>query len=114
MTALLESLQRFWESTGIYRTINSLDARWWQTLVMFLIVIVLVYLAIGKGYEPLLLLPIAIVGVLWLNAWAVTPENILAGICSAAVAVYAHQTVKQSAEKEPPDADEYDAGGDLE
>ena len=60
MTALLESLQRFWESTGIYRTINSLDALWWQTLVMFLIVGVLVYLAIKKGFEPLLLLPIAI------------------------------------------------------
>lgn len=60
MTALLESLQRFWESTGIYRTINSLDAIWWQTLVMFLIVGVLVYLAIKKGFEPLLLLPIAI------------------------------------------------------
>ena len=60
MTALLESLQRFWESTGIYRLINSLDAVWWQTLVMFLIVGVLVYLAIKKGFEPLLLLPIAI------------------------------------------------------
>ena len=60
MTALSESLQRFWESTGIYRILNSLDAVWWQTLVMFLIVGVLVYLAIKKGFEPLLLLPIAI------------------------------------------------------
>ncbi len=60
MTALFESLQRFWESTGIYRILNSLDAVWWQTLVMFLIVGVLVYLAIKKGFEPLLLLPIAI------------------------------------------------------
>ncbi len=60
MTALLESLQRFWESTGIYRILNSLDAHWLQTLVMFLIVGVLVYLAIKKGFEPLLLLPIAI------------------------------------------------------
>ena len=46
-------------------------------------------------FIPVVLLPIAIVGVLWLNAWAVTPENVLAGICSAAVAVYAHQAVKQ-------------------
>ena len=46
-------------------------------------------------FIPLVLLPIAIVGVLWLNSWAVTPENVLAGICSAAVAVYAHQAVKQ-------------------
>ena len=57
---LLESLQNFWQSTGIYRLINSLDAAAWQTLVMFLIVGVLVYLAIVKGFEPLLLLPIAI------------------------------------------------------
>ncbi len=57
---LLQSLLNFWESTGIYRLINSLDAIWWQTLVMLLIVCVLVYLAIVKGFEPLLLLPIAI------------------------------------------------------
>lgn len=49
-------------------------------------------------FIPLVLLPIGIVGVLWLNAWAVTPENVLAGICSTAVAVYAHQAVKQIAE----------------
>ena len=58
--SLLESLQNFWESTGIYRLINSLDAVWWQTLVMLALVCVLAYLAIVKGFEPLLLLPIAI------------------------------------------------------
>ena len=57
---LLESLENFWQSTGIFRLINSMDAAAWQTLVMFLIVGVLVYLAIVKGFEPLLLLPIAI------------------------------------------------------
>lgn len=45
-------------------------------------------------YIPLVLLPIALVGVLWLNGWAITPENIMAGICSAALAVYAHSTGK--------------------
>lgn len=45
-------------------------------------------------YIPLVLLPIALVGVLWLNGWEITPENIMAGICSAALAVYAHQTGK--------------------
>ena len=60
MTALLESLVRFWQSTGIYRLINSLDAAAWQTVLMFGIVVVLVYLAIVKKFEPLLLLPIAI------------------------------------------------------
>ena len=58
--SLLESLQNFWESTGIYRLINSLDAVWWQTLLMLALVCVLAYLAIVKGFEPLLLLPIAI------------------------------------------------------
>lgn len=65
-------------------------------------------------FIPVALLPVAIVGVLWLNGWAVTPENILAGICSAAVAVYAHQTVTQLQDKEPPDAGESAAGGDWD
>ncbi|MBQ9797098.1 MAG: sodium ion-translocating decarboxylase subunit beta [Clostridia bacterium] len=60
MDALLESLLNFWESTGIYKLINSVEAQWWQTLFMLGIVCVLAYLAIVKGFEPLLLLPIAI------------------------------------------------------
>ena len=60
MTALLESLLNFWESTGIYKLINSVEAQWWQTIVMLGIVCVLAYLAIVRGFEPLLLLPIAI------------------------------------------------------
>ena len=39
---------------------GQLDTDWWKPLLMYLIAIVLIYLAIGKGYEPLLLLPIAI------------------------------------------------------
>ena len=57
---LLDSLQNFLHSTGIYRLIKSLDAAWWQTIVMLAIVGILAYLAIKKGFEPLLLLPIAI------------------------------------------------------
>ncbi len=57
---ILESLKNFWETTGIYRLINSMDAAMWQTLLMFVIVGILVYLAIVKKFEPLLLLPIAI------------------------------------------------------
>ncbi len=60
MQALLDSLLNFWESTGIYRLINSLDAQSWQTMIMLAIVGILVYLAIVRGFEPLLLLPIAI------------------------------------------------------
>ena len=66
MGELLNALQNFWESTGVFRTVNSMDALWWQTLVMIAIVVVLAYLAIVKGFEPLLLLPIA-VGMLLTN-----------------------------------------------
>lgn len=45
-------------------------------------------------YIPLVVLPIGIVGVLWQNAWAVTPENVMTGLCSAALAVYLHQIGK--------------------
>ncbi len=57
---MIERLINLWEQTGIYRIIMNLDAQWWQTLVMLAIVFVLAYLAIKKGFEPLLLLPIAI------------------------------------------------------
>ncbi len=60
MDALLERLSNFWESTGVFKLISSLEADWWQTLIMLAIVAVLVYLAVVKGFEPLLLLPIAI------------------------------------------------------
>ena len=60
MQALLDSLLKFWESTGIYKLIMSVEAASWQTIVMLAIVGILVYLAIVRGFEPLLLLPIAI------------------------------------------------------
>lgn len=46
-------------------------------------------------FVPVAILPIGIVSVLWINAWAVTPDTILGGICSAAAAVYLHQIGKQ-------------------
>lgn len=45
-------------------------------------------------FIPLALTAVALVGVLWMNGWAFTPQNILAGICSAALAVYIHQNGK--------------------
>ncbi len=63
---LLDSLLNFWESTGVYKLINGVEAAAWQTIVMLAVVCVLVYLAIVKGFEPLLLLPIA-VGMLLTN-----------------------------------------------
>ena len=55
---MLESLKNFLETTGVARLFA--NEAWWQTAIMFLIAFVLVYLAIVKKFEPLLLLPIAI------------------------------------------------------
>ncbi len=61
---MLESIGNFLESTGIARLFGIGDAvattDWWKTLIMLVISFVLVYLAIVKKFEPLLLLPIAI------------------------------------------------------
>ncbi len=76
--SMLETLKSFLADTGIFKllshegeNINSLadfsyDPAWWQTAVMFIIAFVLIYLAIGRKFEPLLLLPIA-VGMLLTN-----------------------------------------------
>ena len=64
MAAVLESLEKFIHTTGVAQLFDNGD--WWKTLIMFVIAGVLVYLAIVKGFEPLLLLPIAI-GVLLTN-----------------------------------------------
>ncbi|MBE6707049.1 MAG: sodium ion-translocating decarboxylase subunit beta [Ruminococcaceae bacterium] len=76
--SMLETLKSFLADTGIFKLlshesedINSLadfsyDPAWWQTAVMFVIAFVLIYLAIGRKFEPLLLLPIA-VGMLLTN-----------------------------------------------
>lgn len=52
-----QSLIALWESTGIYSLVDGTAN--WQNIVMVLISFVLVYLAIVKKFEPLLLLPIA-------------------------------------------------------
>ena len=57
MQAIIDSFQNFLNTTGVARMFGS---DWWQTLIMFVISGILVYLAIVKKFEPLLLLPIAI------------------------------------------------------
>ena len=69
---IIETLKSFLADTGIFKLLSyesenintvtdfSFDGDWWKTLVMMLISFVLIYLAIGKKFEPLLLLPIAI------------------------------------------------------
>ena len=55
---MLDKISNFLETTGVAKLFASND--WWQTLIMFAIAFALVYLAIVKKFEPLLLLPIAI------------------------------------------------------
>ena len=58
---MTESIVNFLEQTGVYKLFTSgtgLDIL--KTVIMWVIAGVLVYLAIKKGFEPLLLLPIAI------------------------------------------------------
>ena len=63
---MLDTIKNFLTDTGVFQLLSKsedsfvLDELWWQTAIMFLIAFVLVYLAIVKGFEPLLLLPIAI------------------------------------------------------
>ncbi len=77
-----ELLNSFYKTTGIYAFTNPRDGvmtveahaedarpmthfeQTWGRLIMFIICLVLFYLAIAKGFEPLLLLPIAFGGVL--------------------------------------------------
>ena len=58
MSGILDSLKTFIQGTGIAQLMEQND--WYLTLIMFAISGVLVYLAIVKQFEPLLLLPIAI------------------------------------------------------
>ncbi len=56
---MLEAIKNFFGTTGVARLFDGQEA-WWKTLIMMAIAGVLVYLAIAKKFEPLLLLPIAI------------------------------------------------------
>lgn len=55
----IDSLIKLWEDSGFV-------ALTWQSIIMILVALVLIYLAIAKKFEPLLLLPIAF-GVLLAN-----------------------------------------------
>lgn len=55
---ILDTITNFLENTGIAKLFGTSD--WWKYLIMYVIAGVLIYLAIAKKYEPLLLLPIAI------------------------------------------------------
>lgn len=55
---MIEFLEKIWESTGLH-LFQGNTSLLIKTLIMYVIVGVLVYLAVVKGFEPLLLLPIA-------------------------------------------------------
>ena len=54
---MLDTIKNFVDSTGIMRLVGADGG--WKTLVMWGIAFALIYLAIAKKFEPLLLLPIA-------------------------------------------------------
>lgn len=64
MGEFFEKIVNFLKTTGIFRLFVPAEGDttgiWWQTAIMFVIAFVLVYLALVKKFEPLLLLPIAI------------------------------------------------------
>ena len=63
MFNIFDSLLNLWKTTGIYQMLflenGDLNVAFVKTLIMLAVSGVLIYLAIGKGFEPLLLLPIA-------------------------------------------------------
>ena len=57
---MLDAITNFLGTTGIAHMFSAeSDTKWWQYLIMYVIIGALFYLAIVKKFEPLLLLPIA-------------------------------------------------------
>lgn len=65
MGALWEAIVKLWNDSGLVRLFN-FEAGGWKNLIMIGIACVLIYLSVKKGFEPLLLLPIAF-GMLLVN-----------------------------------------------
>lgn len=59
LEGIIETIKNFLQSTGIAQLVSN-NGDWWKYLIMYVISFVLIYLAIAKKFEPLLLLPIAI------------------------------------------------------
>ena len=53
----MEAIKNFLGTTGVAKLFESSD--WWKTILMYIIIGALFYLAIVKKFEPLLLMPIA-------------------------------------------------------
>ena len=63
--SLWEAIVQIWEESGFKQLFN-FENGGWKNLIMIGIACVLIYLAVKKQYEPLLLLPIAF-GMLLVN-----------------------------------------------
>ena len=59
MSALIDTVMGLLRESGFYNIISTFMDGGWKTVVMLCISLVLIYLAIVKEFEPLLLLPIA-------------------------------------------------------
>ncbi len=59
LNGIIETIKNFIQNTGIAQLFSG-DTAWWQYVIMYIIAFALIYLAIAKKFEPLLLLPIAI------------------------------------------------------
>lgn len=63
---LIDSFSKFIDSSGINWLFENMNDQGWKNVVMIIIALILMYLAIKKEYEPLLLLPISF-GMLLVN-----------------------------------------------
>ena len=59
LDGIIETIKNFIQNTGIAQLFSG-ETDWWKYAIMYIISFVLIYLAIAKKFEPLLLLPIAI------------------------------------------------------
>ena len=89
MSALINTAVELLKATGFYSIIANFMDEGWKTLVMLCISLLLIYLAIVKKFEPLLLLPIAF-GMLLANL----PLAELASTSEGGLLYYLYQGVK--------------------
>lgn len=89
MSALINTAVELLKASGFYSIIANFMDEGWKTLVMLCISLLLIYLAIVKKFEPLLLLPIAF-GMLLANL----PLAELASTSEGGLLYYLYQGVK--------------------
>lgn len=56
---VLDTIKDIWTGSGIYNILFNFTGTGFKTLIMIIIACILLYLAIGRKFEPLLLVPIA-------------------------------------------------------